>query len=294
MMRVLILGGSGFVGSNLVRYYSRKYSVCFTYYTTPRPESRNLPAAMRLDIRDESAVEQLLFEMEPAVVINAAGIKDVRACEAHPDMAMAVNGEGARNVARACQRTGAWCVYLSTDLVFRCDDGPYCETDTPLPSTAYGQSKLSGEEMTQREALESTVCRSGGLYGRSSPLLSWLAAELGAGHRVDAFTDVVNTPTYCINLAEMIEAAVLRRLSGVFHMSGPDRVSRYNLFQVFARTFDCDLTGLVSTVAGDRRRELLLQADASLSSDVSARKLGVHRDGIEAGMTRLKSEGAPK
>jgi hypothetical protein len=92
----------------------------------------------------------------------------------------------------------------------------------------------------------------------------------------------------------MIEAAVLRRLSGVFHMSGPDRVSRYNLFHAFARTFDCDPTGLIPTVAGDRRRALLLQADASLSSDVSARKLGVHRDGIEAGMTRLKSEGVPK
>jgi len=291
MEKVLVLGGSGFVGSNLVRHFSTKHEVFFTYCSTPRSEIHEHPAALQLDICDYSAVQTVLPRLMPTVVVHAAGVKDVRACEANSEWAFDINAEGSSNVAKACREIGAWLIYLSTDLVFGCDRGAYREDEIPTPTTAYGRSKLAGEEMARSETDDLTVCRSGGLYGQSSPLLAWVAGELEAGRKIVAFTDVMNTPTYCVNLAEMLDAVMQRRLTGIFHTTGPARVSRYTLFATFARTFGHDVQLLEAKAAGDSRKDLLLQADASLSGNASALRLGVARDGIEQGMARLRAEG---
>jgi len=291
MTKVFILGGSGFVGSNLVRHFSPDYEVFYSYCSTPRPEIQSSSTAVQLDIRDESAVQKVISEIVPAFAIHAAGVKNVPACEVNPEWAFAINSEGSQNVARACSKFGAWMLYLSTDLVFECDRGTYREDEIPAPTTVYGRSKLAGEEMVLAETDDLTICRSGGLYGRSSPLLAWVAGELGAGRKVQAYTDVLNTPTYCVNLAEMLEIAMQKRLAGTLHMTGPDRASRYTLFATFAGIFGYDVELLEATAAGENRQKLMLQADASLSGDASAQRLGVVRDGVERGMARLKAEG---
>lgn len=291
MTKVLVLGGNGFVGSNLVRHFSTKHQVSFTYCSTSCSEIQREPAAVQLDVRDSSAVTTVISKIRPSYVVHAAGVKDVRACEANPEWAANINAEGSRNVARACREIGSWLVYLSTDLVFRCDRGAYREEEIPNPTTAYGRSKFAGEEIVRAETDDLTICRSGGLYGRSSPLLAWVAGELDAGRKIGAFTDVLNTPTYCVNLAEMLEVVMQRRLSGIFHFTGPNRVSRYSLFATFARTFDYDTQLVEARAAGDKRKEMMLQADASLSGDASAKRLGMVPDGVEQGMARLKAEG---
>jgi dTDP-4-dehydrorhamnose reductase len=182
-------------------------------------------------------------------------------------------------------------IYLSTDLVFSCVKGGYKEDELPLPTLVYGRSKLEGERLASEELEDLAVCRSGGIYGNGSPLLSWLSAELAAGRVVESFVDVFNTPTYVENLAEMMETITMKRLSGVFHTVGRERVSRFEFFQSYAGIFGLD-EGLLSPVSMAQMKDsLFLRPDSSLSMDQTAKTLGIAFDSIAEGFNRLKARG---
>lgn len=290
MTKLLITGGSGFVGRNLAEFFAPRYSVVTTYMSSAAHAS---PArSIQLDVRDSEATLREFERVAPDVVIHAAGNKNVRFCEDNPSEAYRLNAEGTRNVARACRATGAKMLYLSTDLVFGGVDGNYKETDAPRPASVYGESKLEGERLALEElGGGAAVCRTGGIYGSGSPLLSWLAAELSAGRAVDCFVDVFNTPTYAENLAEMLEAVISKRLAGVFHTAGRERVSRFDFFRSYALAFGLDIKLLSPASREGREAGAFLQPDASLSTERSSRMLGVPFDSVEEGFARLKARG---
>lgn len=289
--RLLITGGSGFVGRNLSEFFAPRCTVVATYLNSPASLASHAQS-IQLDVRDLEATRSVFERVSPDVVIHAAGNKNVRFCEDRPDEARRVNADGTRNVARACREVGARMLYLSTDLVFGGVDGNYRETDVPRPASVYGWSKLEGERLALEElGDEVAVCRSGGIYGKGSPLLGWLAAELRAGRSVDCFVDVSNTPTYAENLAEMLEAVITKRLRGVFHTAGRQRVSRFEFFRSYARAFGLDLSLLTPASHVGREAGALLQTDVSLSTKLSSERLGVAFNSVTEGFARLKALG---
>jgi dTDP-4-dehydrorhamnose reductase len=291
MTKLLITGGSGFVGQNLAEFFAPRHSVVTTYLNSPTAHA-STALSIQLDVRDPDATLYAFERVAPDVVIHAAGNKNVRFCEDHPEEAYRVNAEGTRNVARACRIVGAKLLYLSTDWVFGGVDGNYKESDTPRPASVYGKSKLEGEGLALEElGDEAAVCRSGGIYGRRSPLLNWLAAELGAGRVVECFVDVFNTPTYAENLAEMLEAVWCKRLTGVFHTAGRERVSRFDFFRSYALAFGLDLNLLSPASREGLEAGAFLQPDASLSTEQTSEMLGVAPDSVCEGFARLKALG---
>ena len=290
MNSLLITGGSGFVGKNLARFFTPRCSVATTYFQHPTPAD-SAPQSFQLDVTDSEQVLAIFERVRPDAVIHAAGNKDVRFCEDHPDDAYQINALGTQNVARACRRFGASMVYLSTDLVFSCLRGDYKEDELPQPTLVYGRSKLLGERFALDELKDIAICRSGGIYGKESPLLSWLSAELAVGRNVDCFVDVFNTPTYVENLAEMIETIIRKRLTGVFHTVGRERVSRFEFFQTYARAFGLDEDLLSPVSIANIKDRLFLQPDSSLSVEQTSKKLGVAFNSTAEGFTRLKARG---
>ena len=290
MNNLLITGGSGFVGKNLATFFAPHCSVATTYFQHPTgPDSAG--QSFRLDVTDAKQVVSLFERVKPDAVIHAAGNKDVRFCEDHPRDAHRTNAEGTQNIARVCHDFGASMIYLSTDLVFDCVSGDYKEDELPQPTLAYGRSKLQGERFALQELKDVAICRSGGIYGKGSPLLSWLSAELSAGRTVDCFVDVFNTPTYVENLAEMMKAIILNRLTGVFHTVGRERVSRFEFFQSYAGTFGFDGDLLSPVSIASIKDKLFLQPDSSLSMDHTSKRLDVAFNSIAEGFTRLKARG---
>lgn len=290
MNNLLITGGSGFVGKNLATFFAPHCSVATTYFQHPTdPDSAG--HSFRLDVTDPKQVVSLFERVKPDAVIHAAGNKDVRFCEDHPRDAHRINAEGTQNIARACHDFGASMIYLSTDLVFDCTSGDYKEDELPQPTLAYGRSKLEGERFALQELKDVAICRSGGIYGKGSPLLSWLSAELEGGRAVDCFVDVFNSPTYVENLAEMMMVILRKGLTGVFHTVGRERVSRFEFFQSYAGTFGLD-GGLLSPVSiASIKDKLFLQPDSSLSMDHTSKRLDVAFNSIAEGFTRLKVRG---
>lgn len=271
-------------------FFADRFSVVTTYFQHPTAYDSTIES-FQLDIRNAEAVSSVIKRVRPSAVIHAAGNKNVRFCEDQPDEAYHTNALGTLNVARACREVGAHMIYLSTDLVFSCAKGGYKEDELPQPTLAYGKSKLEGEKLAVEQLQNVAICRSGGIYGKRSPLLSWLSTEINAGRTVDCFVDVFNTPTYLENLAEMMEAIRSKRLSGVFHTVGRERVSRFQLFQAYAETFGLDVSLLAPISIAEVTDRIFLQSDSSLSVEQTAKRLGVAFNSIREGFARLKARG---
>jgi dTDP-4-dehydrorhamnose reductase len=186
-----------------------------------------------LDLPDwditKSEAAHVIADAHPAWVVHAAALTDVDGCERDPDRAYVVNGEGTRRVAEGCRAAGAGLVYLSTDYVF---DGrkraPYVETDPPAPLSAYGRSKLAGEEATRRLAPRWAIVRTAWLFGVSGKnFVKTIIEKATAGAPLRVVDDQVGSPTYARDLAEAIRELVGRGLTGTYHVTNADCCSWY-------------------------------------------------------------------
>jgi dTDP-4-dehydrorhamnose reductase len=183
-----------------------------------------------LDITDAGAVADALRDAHPGVVVNCAAWTDVDEAEQAEDAALAVNGAGAGNVARAAAACGAWTIHVSSDYVF---DGakrsPYVESDPVGPVSAYGRTKLAGERAVALEAPAShTIVRSSWLFGAGGPCFPATILRL-AGERdeLKVVDDQVGCPTFTGHLAAALVQIAAGRPVGVVHVAGRDSCSWY-------------------------------------------------------------------
>jgi dTDP-4-dehydrorhamnose reductase len=182
-----------------------------------------------LDITDPAALTKKFDLERPDVVINCAAWTDVDGAEAEEQAAFAVNGTGAGNVATAAAVVGASVVYVSSDYVF---DGakaaPYVETDQVAPLSAYGRTKLAGEEATVAANKRHFVVRSAWLFGIGGPNFVETMLRLAAsGNEVLVVRDQVGSPTYTWHLAYGIVRLIEGIEFGIHHMAAAGQCSWY-------------------------------------------------------------------
>jgi dTDP-4-dehydrorhamnose reductase len=178
-----------------------------------------------LDITDADAVARTLRAAGPDVVVNCAAWTDVDGAERSPEQALAVNGAGAGNVARAAAASGAWTIHISSDYVF---DGakrsPYVESDAVGPVSSYGRSKLAGERAVADAAPgRHTIVRSSWLFGAGGPCFPATILRLARERdELKVVDDQVGCPTFTAHLAgALVElGARERRPAGVTHVAG--------------------------------------------------------------------------
>jgi dTDP-4-dehydrorhamnose reductase len=186
-----------------------------------------------LDVTDEPAVRALIRHARPAVVVNCAAWTAVDDAEAREEEALLVNGRGAENVAAACAASGSRLVHMSTDYVFGGDGvAPYAEDDRTAPRTAYGRTKLAGEQAVLGLLPETGyVVRTAWLYGAHGP--NFVRAMTGLERRqpfVDVVADQRGQPTWAVDVADQIVAlARAAPRAGVYHATSSGEATRHEL-----------------------------------------------------------------
>jgi dTDP-4-dehydrorhamnose reductase len=183
-----------------------------------------------LDVADAGAVGSKIGLERPDVVINCAAWTDVDGAEESEETAMAVNGTGAGKVAAAAADVDASVVYVSTDYVF---DGakraPYVESDQTAPLSAYGRTKLAGEEATARANPRHFVVRSSWLFGIGGGNFVETMLLLAADHgEVLVVRDQTGSPTYTWHLAYGIVRLIEGLEYGIHHMAAAGHCSWYD------------------------------------------------------------------
>ena len=189
----------------------------------------------QLDITDAQAVLDAMERMHPDIVINCAAYTAVDACEEHEDVAFKVNALGARNLAAGAYAVGAKIVHVSTDYVFdgkgnRDKQGnmrPYVEQDLPAPNTAYGRTKLAGEEMVRAQNPRHLILRTAWLYGEGNNFVRTML-KLAQNHdSIRVVDDQYGSPTSAEELAKLIVDLMQKPEYGTFHATCAGECSWY-------------------------------------------------------------------
>jgi dTDP-4-dehydrorhamnose reductase len=235
--RMLITGGSGYLGGWVARLARTDWRVSATYFTHAADEPH--VAWHRLDLRDEAAVATLVDEARPTVIVHTA------ACNpGYSDDFEATNAGGARHIARAAAACGARLIHLSTDALFDGTKGNYVEEDPPTPITPYGRSKALGEEEVRASSAEAVIVRTSLIYGWRPHIgrqTRWMVEDLSAGKPVRLFTDVLRCPIWVETLAAAVVELAGMNYTGVLHVAGAQALSRYEFGVRLLRFHGLDL-----------------------------------------------------
>ncbi len=268
-LRLLVTGGSGQLGSALIRHSPPAWHVAGSHHTNPRTA-----ADRRLDVVDGDAVRRLVDELRPDVIVHTAYRQS--------DPAMAsVNVTGSANVAVAAHAAGARLVHLSTDVVFdgTRERGGYTERDQPSPITEYGRTKLAAERAVQAAKPDALIVRTSLIYGGAvAGPHERLVTEAVNGLDVGFFTDEWRCPVQVDDMAVALLELAMGELCGPLHVAGADAVSRFEFAQLVAAARGLDATLLRPALSSDQpaRRPLNCELDCSLAEMVlSARPRGI-------------------
>jgi dTDP-4-dehydrorhamnose reductase len=216
-MKVLVTGAAGMLGGDVVLAAGNAGHDVVGFGHT------------ELDVTDEAALEKRMGQERPDVVVNCAAWTDVDGAEEAEEAATMVNGAAAGRVAAAAAELGARVVYVSSDYVFDGTKGsPYVETDQTAPLSAYGRSKLAGEETTAAANKRHFIVRSAWLFGIGGPNFVETMLRLAADHgEVLVVRDQVGSPTYTWHLAHGIVRLIEGVEFGIHHMAGAGACSWY-------------------------------------------------------------------
>ena len=183
---------------------------------------------LALDVADPEAVEGAIDEHTPEIVVNAAAYTNVDGCEEAMDLAYSVNALGPRNLAQACERRGCGLLHVSTNYVFDGrDERPYEPFDPPNPISAYGRTKLAGEEHVMRLTNRWYVVRSAGVYGRGHNFVRTMLRVAKERGSLKVKDDEFISPTYARDLAEGIAGIVEDGRYGLYHLTNAGSCSWY-------------------------------------------------------------------
>lgn len=232
----LVVGASGQLGTALVAQLGAA--------ALPAARRQLAPTWLHIDFAeiaaDPSLLDSIFNQHNITAVYCAAGATDVERCESDPGWAAAANHLGPLALARAAKNIPF--AFFSTDYVFDGHAGPYDEDAPTDPLSVYGRAKLEGEQAILADHPNALILRTTGVYGpdpQGKNFLYTLRRLLTEGKTMRVPNDQLATPTHVEDLAAASIALLQRGHTGIFHIAGPDFLSRYD-FALMA----CEILGL--------------------------------------------------
>jgi dTDP-4-dehydrorhamnose reductase len=236
-MKIFVTGANGLLGRHLVRKLAeKKYEVIATAKGDLRiPLINGMNVKFRsLNITDGAAVNKMINEIKPSVIIHTAAITQVDECELNKIECWNTNVTATRFIVDAARETGSRLIFISTDFVFDGLHGPYSEEDEPSPVNYYGSTKLAAEKAVEQSGLDWAIVRTVLVVGSSEDdqrqnILTWVKEKLEKGEVIKVVDDQVRTPTYVEDLVDGILLVLEKNKNGIFHIAGKDTLTPYTI-----------------------------------------------------------------
>jgi dTDP-4-dehydrorhamnose reductase len=288
MKSVLITGGSGLLALNWARVLagtSVVHLALHRHWVTPFGATGH-----RIDLGSEEAIAAAFGAIAPDLVVHAAGLTNIEACEKDPDAAWRINVEMTRNIARVCAQRKVKLVHISTDHIFDGTQSFLDESAEPAPLNVYAQTKATGEAAATSRCPSALVVRTN-FYGwgpsyRHSFSDAILAA-LRERRPITLFADVYFTPILMDALIETVHALVDADASGIFNVVGDERLSKHEFGLRIADRFGLDAGVLKAGNIADAVSLVRRPRDMSLSNRKARAVVGRDLGNIDTHLERL-------
>jgi len=236
-MKILVTGSNGLLGQHLVKLLVQEG---YRVVATGRGGNR-LPAALAAqcvyydtDITDEWGVHELFVKEAPEVVVHAAAMTQVDECQLNPERCEVVNVKATAQLVLEAEAASRHFIYLSTDFVFDGEKGDYREDDHLNPVSWYGFTKVQAESVVETSEVPWAIVRTCLVYGDipeggRSTIIGWVKKSLEEKKPIKVVSDQWRTPTYVEDLALGVLLIIRQKAEGIYHISGKDRLSPYEM-----------------------------------------------------------------
>lgn len=225
MRKILIFGAHGMLGHVAARYLAGTGD----YQVIKCVRNARAENEVSADVTDTGRVREILEQQRPDIVLNCVGML-IKACADHPALAIMVNSYFPQFLAECGRELGYKLVHVSTDCVFSGKKGAYTDTDFRDGDTVYARTKALGEVIDERNLTVRTSIIGPELKDNGTGLFHWFMQQHGEikGYR-RAFWSGVTT----LELVKFIHAAIRNGLTGLYQLSMPEKISKYDLLKLF-------------------------------------------------------------
>jgi len=285
MKRVLLVGGSGMLGSNIV-----VSSSAFDLYPTYLRNRITHPRALQLDISDRDSVLKRVEAIQPEVIVHTGGMTKPAACEEEPALAYKVNVEGTAHLVEAASSIGTRFILLSSDLVFDGSAERYDEDSLTHPLSVYGRNKVEAEELVRTGSDDFAILRTTVMYGWSSryneSMAEWVLRGLQENRELNMYHDQYRQFILINDLVAAIFELIEMKapLNETILVAGPELLSRYEFAQRLAQTFGLPEANIRSTSFDSTPQAAFTPKRLRLDTSKAARILKTPIRGIDHGL----------
>ena len=297
-MKILVTGSNGLLGQKLVARLHQEPGVALV--ATSRGANKlaaHYPAVrfVPLDVSRADQVRQVLARERPTHVVHTAAMTNADECELHRAACWQHNVSAVRHLAATCAALDIHLTHLSTDFVFDGEAGPLAEDAVPAPVNFYGESKLAAEHIMQassgRWAIARTVLVYGVAheYGRTN-LVLWVRDSLRAGRPIKVVADQWRTPTLAEDLAEGCWLLARSAAQGIYHLSGDEFLTPYELALRVAAHFNLDATLIERVDASTFSQPARRPARTGFLIGKARRDLGYQPHALAAGIALVSQQ----
>lgn len=289
-MKILIIGGSGIIGYNLIQYLIKRNNVHYTFLQNSISE----PNGHYLDITNKTSTIKLIKKIRPDVIIHTAALTNVERCEKEKEFTYSINVEGTKNIVEGAKLVKSKIVYVSTSAVFSGDKDEYFEDDKVDPISNYGLTKAEAEKIVKNSGLKYMILRTDQPYywnkkwQHTNSVLRVLDT-LRSDKTFKEITDWYNAPTYVPDFVEATARLLELEETGIFHLVGPDFVSRFDW-----ALLTCDVFGLdskkIQKIDSNRLNLMAKRSNVKLNNRKITEKTGIRFIGIQEGLNNMKKQ----
>lgn len=290
-MKVLITGSNGLLGQYLVQRLAGHpdYEVIATGRGPNRLRMKSGYAYESVNLADEAAVKGLVDRHKPDVIVHAGAMTQADDCERNKDACWMVNVTATRYLLQGAEKAGAYFLFVSTDFVFDGLAGPYSEEDPVNPVNYYGASKAAAERIVKQSKAQWGIARTVLVYGladdpRRSNIITWVKSNLEQKKKLKVVNDQWRTPTLVQDLAEGIRLMLDKKAEGVFHLSGKDMLTPFEMASQVAGYLELDAKLLEKVDASTFKQPAPRPAKTGFVIDKAVQELGYAPHSFEEGL----------
>ncbi len=290
MKKILITGGSGFVGGHLLAQAQTSYEVHALYNKNPS-QIKNI-VTHQFDLSDVSQIRNILDNITPDIIIHTAAIANLDQCEENPYAAVLVNLKATEALANWAHKTGTRFIFTSTDMVFDGVNGNYTESDPPNPISLYSNTKVSAEQFIVANISNYVIARVALVYGigitQQTSFFEKMIKELKNGKKITLFYDQFRSPILVNNLAEALLELVENDFVGIIHLAGKERISRWDFGLKTCHILGLPSQNIIKASMFDFVGAAFRPQDISFNIDLAKKILKVKLLSCNEGLEKIK------
>ena len=263
--KILVTGSAGLIGTQIVKDLLDNHKQVYSCYNKTKPE---LGIITHLDLTKKDDIVNTMNRIKPDVVIHLGAMTDVELCETETELAKKINTDATEILALESEKYNTFFVYMSTDYVFDGKVGMKKENDKTNPINFYGKSKLDGERVFKKITTPNVIVRTStpfGIHSKKIRFPIWVKKNLELEKEISVVVDQYTSPSYVPNISKMIIEIIERKITGIIHLAGATKISRYDFAVQISKIINVNKQFLKLTKMNQMDWKAQRPADSSLS-----------------------------